>query len=66
MKDDGEWTGGSIPLQFQKRDLVQQFSNDFQHHRNREMRANWQQGFAEPFISEVQEERLEGRIPQPA
>jgi hypothetical protein len=30
------------------------------------MRANWQQGFAEPFISEVQEERLEGRIPQPA
>jgi hypothetical protein len=45
---------------------VQQFPNDFQYHGNREMRANWQQGIAEPFISEVQEERIEGGIPQPA
>jgi hypothetical protein len=45
---------------------VQHFSNDYQHHGKREGRANWQQGFAEPFISKVQEERLDGRIPQPA
>jgi hypothetical protein len=38
----------------------------FHHHGNREGRTTWQQGFVEPFISKVQEERLDGRILQPA
>ena len=62
MRDEGEWTGGSIPMQWQKRSPVQQFSNDFHHHGNREGRATWQQSLAKPFQAEVQEERVEGEF----
>jgi hypothetical protein len=61
------WTGeSSFPMQWQKRYPVQQISNDFHHHGNREGRTTWQQGFAEPFEAEIQEEKLEGRVHQPA
>jgi hypothetical protein len=43
MRDEGVWTSGSsFPMQWQKRSPVQQFSNDFHHHGNREGRTTWQ------------------------
>jgi hypothetical protein len=64
MRDEGEWNGGNGAVQWQRRSPIQQHFNEFHHQGNREGRSKAQQTFVDPYHTNGQEERMEGRVLQ--